>query len=81
MAEKPIYRRITIQLTNEQYERLNGVFEWGERNRVLSNLIEWLCDKVEVHGKNALIILLREQKFEELVTMSKKKEEGDGNNR
>lgn len=72
--EKPHYRRITVQLTEEQYQKLTDIFEWGERGRVLSNLIDWICDKVDIHGKKALIILLREKKFEELLTMKKDRE-------
>lgn len=63
------YRRISIQVDEELYQRLNRLFEWGERNRVLVNVLEWLCEKIEKHGKNALIILLREETFEELITM------------
>ena len=53
----------------ELYQRLNRLFEWGERNRVLVNVLEWLCEKIEKHGRNALVVLLREDKFDELVTM------------
>lgn len=63
------YRRVSIQVPEELYQRLNKAFEWGERNRVLTNVLEWLCEKIEKHGKNALIILLREETFEELLTM------------
>lgn len=69
-------RRIAIQVDEELYQRLNRLFEWGERNRVLVNILEWLCDKIEKHGKNALILVLREDNFDELVRMVKT----DGNN-
>ena len=67
----PNYRRISIQVDEELYQRLNRLFEWGERNRVLVNVLEWLCEKIERHGRNALVVLLREDKFDELVTMRK----------
>lgn len=65
----PNYRRVSIQVDEELYQRLNRLFEWGERNRVLVNVLEWLCEKIEKHGRNALVVLLREDKFDELVTM------------
>lgn len=65
----PDYRRISIQVDEELYQRLNRLFEWGERNRVLVNVLEWLCEKIERHGRKALVVLLREDKFDELVRM------------
>jgi hypothetical protein len=41
------YRRVSIQVDEELYQRLNKLFEWGERNRVLVNVLEWLCEKIE----------------------------------
>lgn len=69
------YRRVSIQVDEELYQRLNRLFEWGERNRVLVNVLEWLCEKIEKHGRNALVILLREKTFDELITMRR----SDGN--
>lgn len=71
----PDYRRISIQVDEELYQRLNRLFEWGERNRVLVNVLEWLCEKIERHGRKALVVLLREDKFDELVRMRRE----DGN--
>lgn len=71
----PDYRRISIQVDEELYQRLNRLFEWGERNRVLVNVLEWLCEKIERHGRKALVVLLREDKFDELVRM--RREDGD----
>ena len=71
----PDYRRISIQVDEELYQRLNHLFEWGERNRVLVNVLEWLCEKIERHGRKALVVLLREDKFDELVRMRRE----DGN--
>lgn len=65
------YRRISIQVDEELYQRVNHLFEWGERNRVLVNVLEWLCEKIEKHGKEALIVLLRDKHFEELVKMGR----------
>lgn len=67
----PDYRRVSIQVDEELYQRVNKLFEWGERNRVLVKVLEWLCEKIELHGRNALIILLREETFDELITMRK----------
>lgn len=69
------FRRISVQVDEELYQRINKLFEWGERNRVLVKVLEWLCEKIEKHGKNALIILLREDNFNELITMRRE----DGN--
>lgn len=74
---KPYYRKISIQVPEELYERLQKNFEWGERNRVLNRVLEWLCEKIEKHGSNALAVLLREDKFEALVQMRRPE---DGNN-
>lgn len=64
-------RRISIQVPEELYQRLGRCFEWGERNRALLRLIEWVCEKIEKHGKDALIIFLREDEFDKLVKMTK----------
>lgn len=71
------YRRISIQVDEELYQRLSNCFEWGERNRVLTRMLEWLCEKVERHGKNALVVILREDDFGELVNMGVKKDGDD----
>lgn len=71
------YRRISIQVDEELYQRLSKCFEWGERNRVLTRMLEWLCEKVERHGKNALVVILREDDFGELVNMGVKKDGDD----
>lgn len=71
------YRRISIQVDEGLYQRLSGCFEWGERNRVLTRMLEWLCEKVERHGKNALVVILREDDFGELVNMGVKKDGND----
>lgn len=76
MSKEP-YRKISIQVPEELYERLQKNFEWGERNRVLNKVLVWVCDKVERHGSNALIILLREDEFEALLQMRKSQ---NGNN-
>lgn len=71
----PNYRRISIQVDEALYQRLNNLFEWGERNRVLVNVLTWMCEKIERHGKKALIIFLRENNFNELISAEGK----DGN--
>lgn len=67
----PHFRRVSIQVDEELYQRLNKLFEWGERNRVLVNVLEWVCEKIEAHGKNALVVLLREKDFNELLAMGR----------
>lgn len=71
------YRRISVQVDEALFQRLNRCFEWGERNRVLTRMLEWLCEKVELHGKNALVVILREDDFGELVVMGVKKDGDD----
>lgn len=68
-------RRISIQVDEELYQRLQKCFEWGERNRVLVRVLTWLCEKIEKYGQNALVVLLREDKFDSLVKMR----DSDGN--
>lgn len=76
MNERPTHRRITIQVTSDLYDRVWACFQWGERNRILVAMLEWLCDKVESHGNEALLLLLREQDFDSLVKM---REDENGN--
>lgn len=73
----PYTRKLGILIPVELYERVNKCFEWGERTRVLTRLLEWVVEKVEKHGKEALIILLREDKFEALLKKSEEKESGN----
>lgn len=70
-------QRITVTVPRSLYQRLLNNFEWGERGRIISLVLNWICDKVEAHGKNALVLLLREGDLDELVRMGVVK---DGNN-
>lgn len=69
MKNEDHYRKIGILIPVELYNRLNKCFEWGERTRVLTNILEWTCDKIEKHGSTALIAFLREKDFGKLVNM------------
>lgn len=75
MYEEPLARKISIVIPQALYKRLDSLFERGERNRVLNRVIEWVCEKVESHGKEALIVLLREENFDSLVALHKKGKE------
>ena len=68
-------RRLSLSISEELYQRLNNCFEWGEKNRVLTRVLEWVCDKVEQHGIGALLYLLREADIDNLANF-KKDEEG-----
>lgn len=74
MYEEPLVRKISIVIPQPLYKRLDSLFERGERNRVLNRVIEWVCEKIETHGKEALIVLLREENFDSLVALHKGKE-------
>lgn len=63
------YKKISILLPNDTYERLNKLFERGERNRVVVNVLDWMCEKIERHGRDALIVFLREKDFNEVVRL------------
>ena len=82
MATDEHYKRLAIMVPIDLYYRMNRCFEWGERNRTLVRVLEWLCEKIETHGTAALMLLLREGKLDELVKKGTVLEgERDGNNR
>lgn len=65
----PYTKRISIAVPVNIYNRLNKTLQWGERNRILLRLIEWMLDKIDNHGKDALILLLRESDLNDLLKM------------
>lgn len=65
----PYNKKISLILPIESYKRLDKLFERGERNRVLVNVIDWVCDMIERHGRDALIIFLRDKDFTPVVGM------------
>lgn len=71
----PYTKRVSIAVPTPIYERLNTTLQWGERNRILVRLIEWMLDKIEAHGKEALILLLRESDLNDLLSMGLTKKE------
>lgn len=78
------YKRIAVLVPIELYHRMNRCFEWGERNRTLVRMIEWLCEKIETHGQSALMLILREGHLDDLVKKglsSLENGEDDGHNR
>lgn len=66
---EPLQKKISILLPIDTYKRLDKLFERGERNRVVVNVLDWMCGKIERHGKDALIIFLREKDFDDVVRM------------
>lgn len=66
---EPYTKKISLILPIDTYKRLDKLFERGERNRVMVNVIDWMCGKIERYGKNALIIFLRDKDFDEAVRM------------
>jgi len=62
-------RRISTLVSEELYQRLQRNFEWGERNKVVHRVLEWLCEKIERHGRDALVLILREEDFTELANL------------
>lgn len=73
----PYYKKISLLIPNDTYERLNALFERGERNRVMVNVIDWMCDKIETHGRAALIVFLREKDFGEIVELGREDARGN----
>lgn len=69
--QNPYQRKIGFLVTEELYNRFCRQFEWGERSKIFVRVIEWLTEKVEKHGKEALVVLLREENFDKLVKMLK----------
>lgn len=67
--EKKLMRKVGVIVPADLYDRLSRAFEWGERSRVLTRVLEWMCEKVEKHGKDALILFLREEDINAAVKM------------
>lgn len=78
MAKKTYNRKVGFYVSEELYQRLNHLIEWGERTRVLTKLVEWLCDKIEKHGTSAYVVLLKEDEVDQLLETKKSKEQKDG---
>lgn len=74
---KPGMRQINIEVSEELYQRFNRCFEWGEKNRTLVKVLEWLCDKVERKGIHALLYLLRESNIDSLAKLEDGEKHGD----
>lgn len=70
--------KLGIIIPIDLYNRLSRCFEWGERTRVITRILEWTCEKVEKHGKEALIVFLREGDLSELVCMGVGVDVGNG---
>lgn len=67
MANDDFYRNLTVRVPNDFYDKLNETFEWGEKNRVILAVLEWVVEMIEKHGTEALIIFLRTKKYEDLI--------------
>lgn len=59
-------RRLSLDITEQLYDRLNKNFEWGERTKVVIGLLEYACDMVEKKGPEALAVFLRAGDFASL---------------
>lgn len=73
---KPDRRRISIDVSEDLYNRLNRVFEWGERNRALTGILEFVVRAMEEKGVEALAVFSRTGKYTDLL----KKDSDYGNN-
>lgn len=78
-ARDPYNKKISILVPMELYNRMTNCLEWGERNKVFLRVFEWMIEKIEKHGTEALILLLRENDMQKLVDMGIQKEGQDGN--
>lgn len=67
----PYNHRLSIVVPNDLYDRFYKQFEWGERNRVLVKVIEWIVNKIDEHGRDALFLLLREGDLDSLMKYGK----------
>ncbi len=67
------YRQLGMRVPEELYLRLQNNLEWGERNRIYIAVLTWVCDMIEKHGNNALIVFLRKPK--DLASLITKEEE------
>lgn len=77
MAVDGDFRRISIDVPPELYERLGNVFHWGTRNKILTNVLEWTVTQVEKHGPEVLGPLLESPS----ATARLLKEPSNGNDR
>ena len=73
----PYNKKISLILPIDTYKRLDKLFERGERNRVMVNVIDWMCDMIEKHGRAALIVFLRDKEFSSVVRMREGGEHGN----
>lgn len=75
----PYNHRLSIVVPNDIYERFYSQFEWGERNKVLVKVVDWITHKVEEYGQDALFLLLRDGDLDQLIKLSKLPKEASTN--
>ncbi len=68
-----MYRpRLSIEITEEQYNKMNKVIPWGVRSRLFSVIIDDLVDVIEMYGEMAIAaIITRETNILDILKMYK----------
>ncbi|MEG0755886.1 MAG: hypothetical protein RR450_05780 [Oscillospiraceae bacterium] len=66
----PQRRRIAVDLDEPTFHKLDKMFQYGERNRVMQHVILWLIEMYEEHGDNALLIFLRTNDYKKLLQLN-----------
>lgn len=69
VPKDPYNKKISILVPMPLYNRMTNCLEWGERNKVFLRVFEWVVEKIEKHGVEALALLLREDDMQKLVDM------------
>lgn len=77
MAKEKSEYKIGVRISPELYKRLNKHFEWGEKSRIITHVLEWMCDKVEELGPGALMVFLRGGDLLDIIKKEEEKEDGD----
>lgn len=58
MSEKLYRPRLSIEITEEQYSKMNKVIPWGVRSRLFSVIIDDLVHIIEIHGEMAIAAII-----------------------
>lgn len=73
--KKSARRRVSIDVSDELYDKLSEVFRWGERNDSLVRLLEWVVKKHEGSDPTAFYAVCRSGQFD--VLLKEKEKHGD----
>lgn len=70
-------KKICFDLPIDTYNRLDKVLAWGERNRVMVHIVEWMLEKIDKHGQIALLLFLRNGDLSSICNLPEKEDGTD----